>query len=441
MDWLKSIFVTLPKKAKAENCDDYRIISLMSHVLKIFLRIIHARIYRKCESQMGSTQFGFRGGVGTREALFSINVLLQRCRDMNVDVHACFIDYRKAFDTVRHGKMVEILKKIGIDKRDVRIIVELYWSQTAEVRVENKLSESAEIERGVRQGCILSPLLFNIYAEEVFREAINEQKGGININGLVINNLRYADDTVILASNQSELQTLLDAVVTHSEEMGLSLNVAKTKMMVISKKHVDSVLKVHDASIEQVANFRYLGTVLNETCDGRREIRARIEQARNTFLNMKNLFRRSELNLGLRLRMLRCYVVSVLTYGCESWTMGPDMEKRIEALEMYCYRRMMRVSWTQKVSNEKILEKMNKSLEILSTIKRRKLQYLGHIMRGEKYELLRVIIEGRIAGRRSVGRRQNSWLKDLRRWLGCSSLDIFRGAVSRIRTAMWMANL
>jgi hypothetical protein len=133
--------------------------------------------------------------------------------------------------------------------------------------------------------------------------------------------------------------------------------------------------------------------------------------------------------------------VSILTYGCEGWTLGPDLEKRIEALEMYCYQRMLRILWMQKISNVRVLHMMNKSPEILSTIKRRKLQYLGHIMRGKKYELLRIIIEGRIAGKRSAGRRQNLWLKDLRRWLGRSSLDILHGAVLRIRRELWMANL
>jgi hypothetical protein len=125
--------------------------------------------------------------------------------------------------------MVEILSKIGIDKRDIRIIVELYWSQTAKIKVEHELSETAEIKCGIRQGCVLSPLLFNIYAKKVFREAIGEKTGGISINGLLINNIRYT-------GNQLDLQKMLDAVVTHSKKLGLSLNVSETKMMVFSKK-------------------------------------------------------------------------------------------------------------------------------------------------------------------------------------------------------------
>lgn len=113
-DWLKSTFVALPKKPKAKACSEHRMISLMSHVLKLFLKIIHARIYTKCEERMGNTQFGFRNGFGTREALFSMQVLTQRCRDMNVDVFACFIDYEKAFDMVQHDRLIKILSQLDL---------------------------------------------------------------------------------------------------------------------------------------------------------------------------------------------------------------------------------------------------------------------------------------------------------------------------------------
>lgn len=105
------------------------------------------------------------------------------------------------------------------------------------------------------------------------------------------------------------------------------------------------------------------------------------------------------------------------------------------------YRRMLRVSWMVRVTNEEVLRRMGKDKELLSTVKERKLKYVGHIMRGDRYEVLRLVIEGKIEGRRSVGRRQNSWLKDLRRWFGRTSIEIFRGAVSRTIIAIWIANL
>ena len=112
----------------------------MSHVLKLFLKIVHSRIYSKCEKNIGRSQFGFKHGFGTREALFSIQVLIQRCRDVNVDVYVCFVDYEKAFDTVQHDKLITILQEIGLDGQDI---------QTADIRINNQTSEKIPIMRGV----------------------------------------------------------------------------------------------------------------------------------------------------------------------------------------------------------------------------------------------------------------------------------------------------
>ncbi|XP_071580242.1 uncharacterized protein [Temnothorax nylanderi] len=322
-DWLKSTFITLPKKTQASRCDDYRMISLMSHVLKIFLRIIHTRIFKKCEYQLDETQFGFRNGLGTREALFSLNVLTQRCRDMNINVFACFIDYRKAFDCVKHHKMIEILRATGIDSEEIRLISNLYWQQTAEVRLESATSETTLIKKGVRQGCVLSLLLFNIYSEAIFKEALGGVTGGIRINGRTINNIKYADDTVVLAENMQDLQNMIDRIVRHSESFGLFMNTTKTKTMVFSKTHVHAHLIIKGATVEQVSFFKYLGTIMTSLYDPKKEIRSRIEQARRTFTSMKTFFTRSDLSLNLRVRMIRCYIFSTLLYGCESWTLDP----------------------------------------------------------------------------------------------------------------------
>lgn len=123
--WLLSTFVALPKKPFPKHCKDYLFISLMSQVLKLFLRIIYHRIRNKCESDFDDPQFGFRKSLGTREALFGINVFLQKCRDQRKDIFACFIDYEKAFDRIQHRKLIEILKSINIDDKDVRIIQNL----------------------------------------------------------------------------------------------------------------------------------------------------------------------------------------------------------------------------------------------------------------------------------------------------------------------------
>jgi hypothetical protein len=108
-------------------------------------------------------QFGFRAGTGTREALLSLAVLVEKCLDMNHNLYICFIDFKKAFDKVQHQKLIEILQQLGLDGRDIHIIKNLYWRQQARVRVDNQTTEEVQINRGVHQGCILSLILFNVY--------------------------------------------------------------------------------------------------------------------------------------------------------------------------------------------------------------------------------------------------------------------------------------
>lgn len=126
----------------------------------------------QCEDQIAPNQFGFFNSVGTRETLFSVQFILKRCRDVNCSVFVCLVDYQKAFDRVRHDIMIRTLEEIGIDE-DLRIIANLYWNQTAVFKMEGKTTVPIEIRRGVRQDCILSPILLNLYSEYIFREALN----------------------------------------------------------------------------------------------------------------------------------------------------------------------------------------------------------------------------------------------------------------------------
>lgn len=228
--------------------------------------------------------------MGTRDALFAINILIQKCWDMQMDVFLCFVDYEKAFDRVQHEVLVRHLHSIGLDEKDVRIIQNLYWNQTATVRVEGEDTEEVAVCRGVRQGCILSPLLFNIYSEVIIAEALEDQDLGVVINGHRINNIRYADDTVLIASNPVELQNIVDRVYRCSSCAGLSMNLSKTKFMMISRDDSQNhTISVAGNTIDRVSRYKYLGTWATEKWDSDMEIKCRIEVARASFTKMKKV--------------------------------------------------------------------------------------------------------------------------------------------------------
>ena len=205
----------------------------------------------------------------------------------------------------------------------------------------------------------------------------------------------------------------MNKIVECSQEYGLTINVKKTKFMKITKNHNNNreTLTINNRTLEQVDNFTYLGTMISSTNDYSKEIRIRIEKARTNFNRLRRVLCTRELKLDLRVRIARCYVFSTLLYGMEAWTLNATTVKKLESFEIWVYRRILKISWTEHVTNNEVMRRVNKELEIVETIKTRKLQYLGHFMRGDRYTMLQLIIQGKIQGKRSVGRRRISWLR------------------------------
>ena len=156
---------------------------------------------------------------------------MEKAREFQKNIYFCFIDYAKAFDCVDHNKRWKILQEMGIPDHLTCLLRNLYAGQEAIVRTEHGTTDWFQIGKGVRQGCILSPFLFNLYAEYIMRNAgLEEAEAGIKIARRNIDNLRYAD-TTLMAESEEELKSLLMKVKEENEKVGLKLNIQKTKIM------------------------------------------------------------------------------------------------------------------------------------------------------------------------------------------------------------------
>ena len=380
-DLKTSVFVALPKKSKALEYADYRTISLINHMTKILTQIIQERIKSKIDEEVSQKQFGFRKNCGTREAIFCLRTIIEKYIQIQKSIFVCFIDYSKAFDRIHHEKLIKCLEEIGLDGKDIRIISHLYWEQKATIRSGKNYSSYIDIKRGVRQGCVLSPCLFNIYTEKIFKQM--EEMPGLNICGQIINNIRYADDTVLLADNEQELQNLIEQINNRSKMFGLDINIEKTKTMVISKTKEEKSLniRIDGENLEQVSSFVYLGHIITD--DGRceAEVKKRIGMAKNKFNNMRGILTTRQTTNTQKMRIIKCYIYSALLYGAETWVMNKKLEKNIEAFEMWIYRRIGRVSWKEKKTNKEVLQQLGMKKELLKEIKIRQIKYFGHIKR------------------------------------------------------------
>ena len=334
------------------------------------------------------------GEKGTRNAIFVLRMIMERAIEKQKHLYMCFVDFEKAFDRVRHELLIDRLRRI---EADVKLLTNLYWEQKVVVKIGDDRSDWIKIEKGVRQGCVLSP---DLYSQLVMDEM--EQLDGIKIGGRNINNIRYADDTVLLADTEERLQELIDRLDEEGRAIGLKINIGKTAVMGLTKKTEQLRVEAHvnGEAVRQVSFFRYLGSLISEDgrCDA--EIKSRIAMAKGNFGKMRRILTNLSLGMNIRLKLLKCYVWSTLLYGLEhQWSNEEEAAEmwsnEEEAAEMFI-RRMLRRT------NEEVLGMAGMERVLMATIRRRQLGYLGHAIRADGLEksVLLGFIEGRRARRR-----------------------------------------
>ena len=166
-----SVFIPIPKKGNAKEYSNYRTTALISHASKVTLKILQARLQEYVNCELPDVQAGFRKGRRTRDQIANIRWIIEKAREFQKNIYFCFIDYAKAFDCVDHKKLWKILKEMGIPEHLTCFLRNLYAGQEATVRTGHGTTDRVQIGKGVCQGCILSPCLFNLYAEYIMRNA------------------------------------------------------------------------------------------------------------------------------------------------------------------------------------------------------------------------------------------------------------------------------
>ena len=166
-DWKRSVFISITKEGNAKKRSNYHTIALISHASKVMLKILQARLQQYVNQELPDVQAGFKKGTGTRDKIANIPWIIKKAREFQKNIYFCFIDYSKAFDCVDHNKLWEILKEMGIPDYLTCLLRNLYADQEATVRTRHETTDWFQIGKGVCHGCILSPCLYNKYAEYI----------------------------------------------------------------------------------------------------------------------------------------------------------------------------------------------------------------------------------------------------------------------------------
>ena len=231
-----------------------------------------------------------------------------------------------------HNKLWKILKEMGIPDHLICFLRNLYAGQEATINTGHGTTDWFQIGKGVHQGCILSPCLFNSYAEYIMRNAgLEEVQAGIMIARRNINNLRYADDTTLMAESEEELNSLL--MKEESEKVGLKLNIQKMKIMASSPI---TSWKIDGETVETVSDFIFLGSKVTADGDCSHEIKRCLLLGRKVMTNLDSILKNRDITLSTKVCLIKAMVFLVVVYGYESWIINKAERQRIDAFELWC---------------------------------------------------------------------------------------------------------
>lgn len=323
-DWKTAVIVPLFKKGDKNKTENYRGISLLPTAYKVYTEILRGRLEKEVKEKniLPEGQAGFRKGRSTMDNVFVLNHVVQREKARKGKTYALFVDLKAAFDSVNRCKLWKIMKDFGVSEDLVERIKDIYSETKCKVRTGEEFSDVFWTTKGLRQGCVLSPILFSIYIAGMEAELRERNVGGVLIGGVRVWSLAYADDIVLLAKNREALLDMMGSLGKFLRDRDLILNTGKTKVLVFGKSGRARKEKWvwDDGEIEEVGSFKYLGFTFNRGCDYEDHLRdlekKAIAAARKTWgLGL----RKCGENFGRRVMLFEYLVRSVMSYGVEIW--------------------------------------------------------------------------------------------------------------------------
>nr|VZI43870.1 unnamed protein product [Spirometra erinaceieuropaei] len=369
-DWGLGILVSILKQEDKTRCEDYRSISHIDVAAKIFAIVLLRRFQAVRDSRTRPNQAGFRVGRGCADQTFTLRRILEFRHSYQQPTAVSFIDFAAAYDFVHRESLWRIMALDGVPEKIIAMIKAYYRSTTARVLIRNNLSQPFGIRPGVRQGCILSPILFNYATDWIIRRTLHEGDGVEFVPGHRLTDLDYADDIALLTSSFGDLQSLVSRVNEVAKSVGLSINAGKTK--VFSSCIPDQEkgpLGIDGCQLEEVDSFKYLGARLLPNGQSKDDIVSRIDAARWVLSSLTEyLYIRRDLSIATKIRVYRASVRSVLLYGCECWALRVEDERKLEVSGHHCLRIILRVKITDFVSNETVRARCDNIVRITQAI-------------------------------------------------------------------------
>lgn len=445
VDWVSACIVPLYKgKGDKYECTSYRGISLLSVVGKVYGRILIKRVRGCTEGMIGEEQCGFRSGRGCVDQVFAVRQLCEKYLEKGKGIFWAFMDLEKAYDRIDRDALWVVLEGYGVGGKLLNGVKSFYVNSRACVRVGNCVSEWFDVRVGLRQGCVMSPWLFNVFMDGVVREVNASGRGGLNLldevgNEWNVSQLLFADDTALVAESEEKLQELCEEFGRVCARRKLRINVSKSKVIRCARVVEDGRMNVelNGEVLEEVESFRYLGS--HVSVDGRIdvEVKHRTNEVCKVLGGMNQVFRNRALGMNAKKRLYEGVVVPTALYGAETWNMGVAERKRLNVVEMKCLRSMCGVTRYDRVRNEEVRRRTGVVQELSVRAEKKVLNWFGHMERMDEERMVKRIVGSNVEGTRLRGRPRLGWMSNVRRALDARGMSVDEGRMAVRDRSAW----
>ena len=371
--WRQNIIIPIPKKT-SKSMKDFRGISLMSVAAKLYNRMILNRIYTPIDNILRPNQAGFRRGRNCAEQIHILRRLIEGYHQRQLPLAITFVDFSKAFDSINRNRMWKILRHYGIPQVIVRAIAKIYHNSESCVLLDGEYSRFFGVNTGVLQGDTLAPFLFIIVLDYILKQVPT----ALSINthhDRRLADLDFADDVALLDDSREDATDHIEQFAALSRSAGLNINYNKTKVLYVnlSKENITC----DDNAIEAVDDFKYLGAYIMTT---QRDLLYRRALAWISFWRLDKVWKSNSITLPLKRKLFDSLILSIFLYGSETWTLTRRMEDSINSFATSCYRIILNIRRIDRVTNQAVLQQMNRS-PLIRTVRSRQLRTLGHWIR------------------------------------------------------------
>ena len=304
----------------------------------------------------------------------------EKCIEQQMPLYMVFVDFTKAFDTVNRSALWSILRKLGCPDHFTCLIASLHQGMKASVSLKGELSEPFSVNNGVKQGCVLAPTLFSLYLTVVLNQAFKDHHQGVMLQcrpgadlfnvsqfkssrsttGAVVRELMFADDIAFVAHSHADAQDIITRFADSARIFGLKINIKKTEVMYqpppgSTDPGLD--IQINGENLNNVKNFKYLGTTVSDNNKHDAELELRISNASKAFGRLRDrVWQNKDLTIKTKCAVYRAIVLSTLLYGVEAWVVYRFAAHRLSVYMMRHLRQILNINWRQHISNTKILE-------------------------------------------------------------------------------------